>query len=170
MNLKAKIREIPNFPKEGILFYDVTTLLKDGEAFRHVVDQMAERFQKKGVQKVVAIESRGFIFGGALAYQLGAGFIPVRKSGKLPAEKYEEKYNLEYGSDALAIHRDAIHSGEKILIVDDLLATGGTVKTTINLVQKLGGEIVGIAFLIELSALKGREKVNGLPIHTLVTY
>jgi adenine phosphoribosyltransferase len=170
MNLKSKIREIPNFPKEGILFYDVTTLLKDAEAFRHVVDQMAGKFQGKGVEKIVAIESRGFIFGSVLAYRLGAGFVPVRKPGKLPAEKYEEKYNLEYGNDALAIHRDAIHPGEKILVVDDLLATGGTVRTTINLVQRLKGEIVGIAFLIELSALKGREKVNGIPIHTLLTY
>jgi adenine phosphoribosyltransferase len=170
MNLKSKIREVPNFPKEGILFYDVTTLLKDAEAFRHVVDQMAGKFQGKGVEKIVAIESRGFIFGSVLAYRLGAGFVPVRKPGKLPAEKYEEKYNLEYGNDALAIHRDAIRPGEKILVVDDLLATGGTVRTTINLIERLKGEIVGIAFLIELSALKGREKVNGIPIHTLLTY
>ena len=170
MNLKEKIREIPNFPKEGILFYDVTTLLKDPKAFRYAVDQMVGEFRGRGVQKVVAIESRGFIFGGPLAYELGAGLIPVRKPGKLPGDRYEEKYNLEYGSDVLAIHRDAIDPGEKVLIVDDLLATGGTISTTINLVQRLKGEIVGIAFLIELAALKGREKVNGFPIHTLTTY
>ena len=170
MNLKEKIREIPDFPKAGILFYDVTTLLKDGKAFRYAIDQMVGKFRGCGIQKVVAIESRGFILGGPLAYELGAGLVPVRKPGKLPADRYEEKYNLEYGTDALSIHQDAIDPGEKVLIVDDLLATGGTVLTTINLVQRLKGEIVGIAFLIELTSLKGRQKANGIPIHTLITY
>jgi len=170
MDLKKIIREIPDFPKPGILFYDVTTLLKDGDAFRYAIGQMAEKFQGRGIKKVVAVESRGFILGGPLAYELGAGFIPVRKPGKLPGEKFEEKYNLEYGTDALGIHRDAITPGEKVLIVDDLLATGGTVSTTINLVRRLEGDIVGVAFLIELSFLKGRERVNDFPIHSLITY
>jgi adenine phosphoribosyltransferase len=170
MDLKTKIREVPDFPKEGILFYDVTTLLQDSAAFRYAVDEMVRKFRESEIQKVVAVESRGFIFGAPLAYQLGAGFIPVRKPGKLPAEKFEEKYDLEYGKDALAIHSDAIRTGERVLIVDDLLATGGTVQTTVNLVRRLKGEIMGIAFLIELSELKGRQKVNGFPIHTLITY
>lgn len=170
MNLKEKIREVPDFPKEGILFYDVTTLLKDGKAFCHVIDEMAASFQGKGVGKVVAIESRGFIFGAPLAYQLGVGFVPVRKPGKLPAATFEERYDLEYGSDALAIHQDAIQAGEKVLIVDDLLATGGTIRSTVNLIRRLEGEIVGIVFLIELAELKGRTKIDGLPIHTLLSY
>ena len=170
MDLKSKIREVPDFPKEGILFYDITTLLKEPVAFQEVVRRLAAPFVGKKIEKVVAIESRGFIFGAPLAERLGAGLIPVRKPGKLPSEKIEERYNLEYGSDRLAIHRDAISSGEKVLIVDDLLATGGTVLTTVNLVRKLGGDIQGVAFVIELLGLKGREKLEDLPITSLIVY
>ncbi len=170
MDLKSKIREVPNFPKEGILFYDITTLLKEPVAYQEVLRRLAAPFIGKKIDKVVAIESRGFIFGAPLAERLGAGFIPVRKPGKLPSDKLEAKYNLEYGSDGLAIHRDAISSGERVLIVDDLLATGGTVLTTVNLVQQLNGEIQGLAFVIELVGLKGREKLKGIPITALISY
>lgn len=170
MDLKSKIREVPDFPKPGILFYDITTLLKDPIAFQEVIDRFTAPFIDKRIQKVVAVESRGFIFGGSLAERLKAGFVPVRKPGKLPSDKIEEKYNLEYGSDCLGVHRDAISQGERVLIVDDLLATGGTILTTVNLVKRLGGDILGLAFLIELSGLKGREKLKGLPIVSLLTY
>lgn len=170
MNLKSKIREIPNFPKEGILFYDVTTLLKDREAFRYVLDEMTERYRGSGIEKVVAIESRGFILGAPLADRLGAGFVPVRKPGKLPADKFETSYRLEYGNDGLAVHQDAIHPGEKVLIVDDLLATGGTISAAVHLVQQLKGKIEAVFFLIELTDLKGRDKIKGLPIASLITY
>lgn len=170
MDLKSKIREIPNFPKEGILFYDITTLLKEPVAFQEVLRRLATPFIGKKIDKVVAIESRGFIFGAPLAERLGAGLIPVRKPGKLPSDKIEAKYNLEYGSDGLAIHKDAISSGERVLIVDDLLATGGTILTTVNLVRQLEGDIQGVAFVIELLGLKGREKLKGIPITTLIAY
>src|SRR5438477_10788544 len=161
MDYKALIREVPNFPKPGILFYDITTLLKDASAFRHVVDDLAARYRDKRIAKVVGIESRGFILGSPLAYNLGAGFVPVRKPGKLPADIFEVKYNLEYGSNSLAVHRDAIMPSERVLIVDDLLATGGTAAATVNLVRQLGGEIIGVAFLVELLALKGRDQLKG---------
>jgi adenine phosphoribosyltransferase len=170
MDLKSKIREVPNFPKDGILFYDITTLLKEPVAFQEVLRRLAAPFVGKKIEKVVAIESRGFIFGAPLAERLGAGLVPVRKPGKLPSEKLEEGYNLEYGFDRLAIHRDAISAGEKVLIVDDLLATGGTVLTTVNLVRKLEGDIQGLAFVVELLGLKGRERLNGIPITTLISY
>ncbi|MFY9270999.1 MAG: adenine phosphoribosyltransferase [Candidatus Manganitrophaceae bacterium] len=170
MDLKSKIREVPNFPKEGILFYDITTLLMEPPAFREVIRRLADPFVDKKIDKVVAIESRGFIFGAPLAERLHAGLIPVRKPGKLPSEKIEQKYNLEYGSDSLAIHRDAISPGERVLIVDDLLATGGTMETTVNLVRQLQGEIEGLAFVVELLGLKGRERLNGIPITTLIVY
>lgn len=170
IDLKGKIRQVPDFPKAGILFYDVTTLLQDPLAFREALDRMEGGFAGKGVQKVVAVESRGFILGGPLADRLHAGFVPVRKPGKLPAERYEEKYDLEYGTDTLAIHKDAISPGEKVLIVDDLLATGGTARTTVSLVRRLGGEIVGMAFLIELASLGGRAKLDGIPITALMVY
>ncbi len=170
MDLKAMIREVPDFPKKGINFYDVTTLLKEGEAFQEVLTLLATPFKGKGVQKVVAVEARGFIFGTPVAQALGAGFVPVRKPGKLPYKTIEETYQLEYGSDRLAIHEDAIRSGERVLIVDDLLATGGTIAATVNLVKKLGGDIVGIAFVIELVGLKGRLKLPNLPIVSLLTY
>jgi len=170
MDYKALIRQVKDFPKPGILFYDITTLLKDAAAFGRIVDDLSARFQGKGIAKIIGIESRGFILGCPLAYRLKAGFVPVRKAGKLPADIYEVKYNLEYGSNSLAIHRDAISLGERVLIVDDLLATGGTAAATVNLVRQLGGEIVGVVFLIELQSLRGREKLDGCDIHTLISY
>jgi adenine phosphoribosyltransferase len=170
MDLKSKIREIPDFPKEGILFYDITTLLKDAESFHRVIEKLADFYRDEGIQKVVAIESRGFILGAPLAYLLKAGFVPVRKTGKLPSEVYEVQYNLEYGTNTLAIHRDAIMLGERVLVVDDLLATGGTIAATVDLVRKLGGAIVGIAFLIELQELRGRDKLRGYPVLSLINY
>jgi len=167
---KALIREVPNFPNPGILFYDITTLLKDAQALRSIVDALADRYRAKGISKIIGIESRGFIFGSALAYRLGVGFIPVRKPGKLPADIFEVKYNLEYGSNSLAIHRDAVGIGENVLIVDDLLATGGTAAATVDLVSQLGGQIVGLAFLIELTSLRGRERLNGCDVHSMITY
>jgi len=168
--LRARIREIPDFPKPGILFYDITTLLKERDAFREVIDRMADRVRADNIELVVGMESRGFIFAAPLAYQLGAGFVPVRKLGKLPAETIEVEYDLEYGTATLEIHRDAIQPGQRVLIVDDLLATGGTVLGTIELVKRLGGEIAGLAFMVELTALNGREKLEGFAIHTLLAY
>lgn len=153
--LQEKIRDVPNFPKEGILFKDITTLLKDAEAFRQAVDLLAGPYRGRTVDLVVGVESRGFIFGGALAYQLNAGFVPVRKEGKLPSVKIAESYALEYGSAVLEIHKDGISPGQPVVIVDDLLATGGTARATARLVQQLGGKVVGISFLIELGFLKG---------------
>lgn len=153
--LADKIRDVPNFPREGILFKDITTLLQDARAFRQAVDLMAQTYYDKSVELVVGVESRGFIFGGALAYLLNAGFVPVRKEGKLPSQKISESYALEYGSAVLEIHKDAIRPGEAVVIVDDLLATGGTARATAHLVQQLGGRVVGISFLIELKFLKG---------------
>ncbi len=170
MDYKRFIREVPDFPKPGILFYDITTLLKDAEALRHIIDDLTERYRDRKVSKIIGIESRGFIFGAPLAYHLGAGFVPVRKPGKLPADSFEVKYNLEYGSNSLAIHRDAIGIGERVLIVDDLLATGGTAAATVNLVRQLGGDIVGLAFLIELTSLRGRERLDGCDVHAMITY
>jgi adenine phosphoribosyltransferase len=169
-DLRARIREVPDFPKPGILFYDITTLLKEPAAFREVIDRMAEPVKDAGIDLVVGMESRGFIFAAPLAYQLGAGFVPVRKLGKLPAETIEVEYDLEYGTATLEVHRDAIRSGQRVLIVDDLLATGGTVLGTIELVQRLGGEIAGLAFMVELTELNGREKLGEFAIHTLITY
>lgn len=168
--LKGKIRNIKDFPAEGILFKDITTLLKDPRAFKYVVDQMAVQYVQSGVELVVAIESRGFIFGGALAHQLGAGFVPVRKLGKLPAKTIEVEYELEYGRDALAVHEDAIKPGQKVVAADDLLATGGTMAATLRLIEQLGGVVVGVAFLIELGFLKGREKLQHYPVNSLITY
>ena len=170
MDYKALIREVPNFPKPGVLFYDITTLLKDPQALRSIVDELADRYRDKEISKIIGIESRGFIFGSALAYRLGVGFVPVRKPGKLPADIFEVKYNLEYGANSLAIHRDAVGIGENVLIVDDLLATGGTAAATVNLVRQLGGQIVGLAFLIELASLRGREQLNGCDVHAMITY
>jgi adenine phosphoribosyltransferase len=170
MDYKALIREVPDFPRPGILFYDITTLLKNGRAFRAVLNELAARYRGKRIEKIIGIESRGFILGGPLADRIGAGFVPVRKPGKLPADSFEVKYNLEYGSNLLAIHRDAVQKGERVLIVDDLLATGGTAAATVHLLRQLGAEIVGIAFLVELTFLKGREKLDGCPIHALIAY
>lgn len=170
MDYKSLIREVPDFPKPGILFYDITTLLKDGRAFKTILDDLAEKYRDRKIAKVVGIESRGFILGGPLAYQLGAGFVPVRKSGKLPADIFEVKYNLEYGSSSLAIHRDAIAIGERVLIVDDLLATGGTAAATVHLIRQMGGKIVATVFLIELAGLGGRAKMDGCEIYSVITY
>ncbi len=170
MDYKALIREVPNFPKPGILFYDITTLLKDARAFRSIVEELTARYSGRRIAKVVGIESRGFILGGTLANQLGAGFVPVRKPGKLPADSFEVKYNLEYGASSLAIHRDAIAIGERVLIVDDLLATGGTAAATVHLVRQLGGEIAGLDFLVELKSLNGRDKLSGYDVHSTIVY
>ena len=169
-DLRAKIREIPDFPKPGILFYDITTLLKEPDAFRDVIDRMAEPVANERIDLVVGMESRGFIFAAPLAYKLGAGFVPVRKLGKLPADTIEVEYDLEYGTATLEVHRDAIAGGQRVLIVDDLLATGGTVLGTIELVKRLGGEIAGLSFMVELTALRGRDKLGDYAIHTLITY
>ncbi len=168
--LRAKIRDIKDFPTEGVLFKDITTLLKDGVAFKDVIDHLAGKYQESRVEVVVGVESRGFIFGGALAHQLKAGFVPVRKLGKLPGKTIEVEYELEYGRDALAVHEDAIRPGQRVLAVDDLLATGGTMAATLRLIEQLGGQVVGITFLIELAFLRGREKLKNHPIHSLIIY
>ncbi|MDK2743858.1 MAG: adenine phosphoribosyltransferase [Nitrospira sp.] len=170
VNYQALIREVPDFPKPGILFYDITTLLKSPPAVQSLADELTTRYQGRGITKVLGIESRGFIFGGILAARLGAGFVPVRKPGKLPADCYEVKYSLEYGNNSLAVHRDAVEIGEQVLIVDDLLATGGTAEATIHLVRQLGGMIVGLDFLVELKSLNGREKLAGYDVHSTITY
>jgi adenine phosphoribosyltransferase len=169
-NLKDKIRNVPDFPKAGILFYDITTLLQDPAGFRTAIDSMALPFKEQGVELVVGIESRGFIFGSVLADRLGAGFSPVRKPGKLPSQTVKCSYDLEYGTDCLEIHNDAVRNGQRVLIVDDLLATGGTAKATVNLVKQLGGRVQGVAFLIELVALNGRSKLQGENIHSILKY
>jgi adenine phosphoribosyltransferase len=169
-DLRAKIREVPDFPKPGILFYDITTLLKDPEAYEAVIDRMADDVKDDRIDVVVGMESRGFIFAAPLAYKLKAGFVPVRKLGKLPAETIEVEYDLEYGTATLEVHRDAIKPGQRVLLVDDLLATGGTVLGTIELVRQLGGEIAGLSFMVELGALHGRDKLTDYKIHTLLTY
>ena len=168
--LRAKIREIPDFPKPGILFYDITTLLKDATAYRDAIDLMTEPYKDSGVDLVVGMESRGFIFAGSIAYKLGAGLVPVRKLGKLPAETVSVEYALEYGSNTLEIHKDAVAKGQRVLIVDDLLATGGTVRGTIELVERLQGQIVGLGFLIELKFLKGRDRLQGYKTTSVVQY
>ena len=169
-DLRGKIRDIKDFPTEGILFKDITTLLKDGESFRASVDGLIEKIGKRDIDCVVGMESRGFIFGAPIAYKLGAGFVPVRKLGKLPGDVVSVEYDLEYGSATLEMHKDAFTPGAKVLIVDDLLATGGTVAGTIELVKQLKGTIVACAFLIELTALKGREKLGGYDVVTLISY
>jgi len=170
MDLASTIRSVPDFPIEGILFYDITTLLKNPVALKASVDQLVDHYQDAGIDVIVGMESRGFIFGMPVAYQLGIGFVPVRKPGKLPAETVSESYDLEYGTNTLEIHVDAIEKGQKVLIIDDLLATGGTAKATCNLVEKLGGEIAGVAFVIELNFLKGREKLQGYDVFSLLSY
>lgn len=169
-DLRAKIREVPDFPKPGILFYDITTLLKDPGAFRDAIDLLVAPYRDRRVDVVVGMESRGFIFSAPMAYTLGVGFVPVRKLGKLPAETVSVEYALEYGTNTLEIHRDAIMPGQRVLIVDDLLATGGTVSGTIDLVRRLGGEVVSLAFLVELRFLKGRERLRGYDVHSIIEY
>jgi adenine phosphoribosyltransferase len=168
--LKAKIRHVPDFPKAGILFFDVTTLLRDRDGFRLTIDAMSKPYQNSGVDVVVGIESRGFILGAAVADRLGVGFVPVRKVGKLPAATIRATYDLEYGSDSLEMHRDAIETGQRVLIVDDLLATGGTSKATVDLVNQLGGTVAGVAFLIELVDLQGRAKLQGEDVMAVLKY
>src|SRR5262245_42309470 len=168
--LRAKIRDIKDFPTEGILFRDITTLLKDSTAWEGVIDHLARRYQGAGAEIVVGVESRGFILGGALAHQLRAGFVPVRKRGKLPSRTIEESYALEYGQDVLEIHEDAIRRGQRVLAVDDLLATGGTMSATLKLIERLGGAVVGATFLIELAFLKGRERLKGYAVDSLIVY
>lgn len=168
--LKSLIREVPDFPKPGINFYDITTLLKDPKGFKQTIDALTEPYFGKQIDTVVGIEARGFIFAPALAYRLGAGFVPVRKPKKLPAAKTAISYALEYGEDTLEIHTDAISAKHKVLIADDLLATGGTAKAVVDLTENLGGEVVGLAFVCELEFLRGREKLRGYEIHSLLKY
>jgi adenine phosphoribosyltransferase len=168
--LRERIREIPDFPKPGILFYDITTLLKDKVAYKEAIDLMLAPYAGEQIDLVVGMESRGFIFSAPMAYLLGAGLVPVRKLGKLPAETITVEYALEYGSNTLEIHRDAIAAGQKVLIVDDLLATGGTVKGTIELIERLRGEVVGLGFLVELDFLKGRDRLEGRRVDSVIKY
>jgi adenine phosphoribosyltransferase len=168
--LKSKIRHVPDFPKTGILFYDVTTLLRDAAGFKLAIESMATPFEGREIDVVVGIESRGFIFGAAVADRLGAGFVPVRKLGKLPSKTIRATYDLEYGSDSLEMHRDAVEPGQSVLIVDDLLATGGTASATVKLVKELGGQVEGVSFLIELVALGGRSKLQGEKISAVLQY
>lgn len=170
MDIKSKIRVIEDFPEKGISFKDITTLIKEKEAFKEVVDRIVVDLRDKQVDYIVGPEARGFLFGAAVAYALGVGFIPVRKPGKLPSETIREEYELEYGTNILEIHRDAIKEGDKIAIVDDLLATGGTVLSAAKLIEKLGGEVVAMEFLIELEFLKGRDRLKDYHINTVVKY
>jgi adenine phosphoribosyltransferase len=170
VNLKRSIRHVQDFPKKGIGFKDITTLLKDPDRFREAIDALREPYQNANVHKVVGIEARGFLLASAIAYHLHAGLVPVRKPGKLPAKTLEESYSLEYGNDKVAIHRDAISKGDNVLMVDDLLATGGTMAAACRMVETLGGKIVGVAFLVELDFLKGREKLKQYPLHVLIHY
>ena len=169
-DLKQLIREVPDFPKPGILFYDITTLLKDPIGLHRAVDALANHYVGRRIDRVVGIEARGFIFAPMVAYRLNAGFVPVRKPRKLPAEVARAAYNLEYGDDMLEIHRDAIGKGQDVLIVDDLLATGGTASAVAQLVESLGGQVAGLGFLIELDFLKGREKLAGYDLHSVLKY
>lgn len=168
--LKQYIRNIPDFPKKGILFRDITTLLSDKKKFKEVLDVLYKRYMDKSIDAVVAIESRGFIFGGALAHKLGVAFTPVRKKGKLPYKTLNAKYSLEYGEDVVEIHEDAFEPGAKVLLIDDLLATGGTMAAGVELVKKLKGDIFEVAFLIELSDLNGRSRLKGVPVYSMVKY
>lgn len=170
MDYKTLIRDIPDYPKKGIVFKDITTLLKDGAALTAVMTEFKARYQNQGITKICGIESRGFIFGAPLAYALGVGFVPVRKSGKLPWTTYSQEYILEYGTDKLEIHIDAVKKGEKVLIVDDLLATGGTAKAVCDLLQRIGANVAGLAFLTELTFLPGRQALQGYEIFSLVKY
>jgi len=168
--LKSYIREVPDYPKPGINFYDITTLLKDPHGLRATIDNFSEILQGQKINKVIGIESRGFLFGPQLAYHFEAGFVPVRKPGKLPAETVKEVYELEYGTDELEMHRDAVGSGERVLIVDDVIATGGTAAATARLVESCGGEVAGFGFVVELTFLKGRDRLDGYPVTSLVRY
>ncbi len=168
--LKKLIREVPDYPKPGILFYDVTTLLKDKKGFRTLIDKLCEHYEGHHIDVVAGVEARGFIFAPALAYRLGAGFVPVRKPKKLPAKTASVTYQLEYGADTLEIHEDAVQKGQKVLVCDDLLATGGTAAATVKLVRQLGGQVDGAAFAVELTFLSGRAKLPGLDVFSLIQY
>ena len=170
MDLKQHIRHVPDFPKAGILFYDITTLLRDPQGFARTVDVLADPYTGQGIDAVIGIESRGFILGAAVAQRIGAGFIPIRKPGKLPSKALKESYNLEYGTDALEIHEDAVDRGQRVLIVDDVLATGGTAAAAVQLVRRLGGELHGLAFLIELLVLGGKKKLPGEKVFSMLQY
>lgn len=169
-SLKTKIRSVPDFPKAGILFYDITTLLRDKQGFRHTIDALVEPFADQSIDMVVGVESRGFIIGGAVADRLGAGFAPVRKKGKLPSTTVQETYDLEYGTDCLEIHSDAVEPGQRVLIIDDVLATGGTAAATTALVRRLGGDVRALSFLVELEFLNGRSKLGLEEIHSVLKY
>ena len=169
-SLKTKIRSVQDFPKAGILFYDITTLLRDKEGFQMTIDALAQPFKGRGIDIVVGVESRGFILGGAVADRLGAGFAPVRKKGKLPSKTVQETYDLEYGTDCLEIHADAVESGQRVLIIDDVLATGGTAAATTALVRKLGGSVQSLAFLVELEFLNGRKKISQETVFSVLKY
>ena len=168
--LKDKIRTVPNWPKEGIMFRDITTLIKDPEGLKKIIDILYERYKDKKIDKIVGIESRGFIFGTPLAYVLGVGFVPVRKPGKLPAEVISEEYILEYGTDIIEVHKDAIDEGDRVVLIDDLIATGGTLSAALNLCKKLGAEVVEAACIVELPDLRGREKLGGHPVYTVIEF
>lgn len=167
-SLKSAIRDIPGFPKEGIIFKDITTLLKDRVKFKEAVDAFASKLKGKSIDAILSVEARGFIFGGALAYKMGIGIVPIRKKGKLPFKTYSVTYDLEYGKDTLEIHQDAFPKGANVLIVDDLLATGGTSRAVIDLIEKMGGKVAGLVFLIELLPLNGREKLKGYDVISLI--
>ena len=169
-SLKKTIRDIPDFPKPGIIFKDITTLLKDGQKFKQAIETISAHYRDKGITKVAAVEARGFILGSAVAYNLGCGFIPIRKKGKLPAQTREVTYSLEYGTDTLQIHSDALSNQDKVLMVDDLLATGGTARAACKLIESLGAKIGGIEFLIELTFLKGIDKLKGFPVRSIIKF
>lgn len=168
--LKKYIRDVPDFPKKGIIFKDITTLIKEKKVFKKVIDILTKKYKNKKIEKITSMESRGFILAAPLAYKLNAGFVPVRKKGKLPYETISVEYSLEYGKDVLEMHKDGIKRGENVLVVDDVLATGGTAKAVIELVEKLGGKVVGVAFLIELTYLKGIEKLKGYDVYSIIKY
>ncbi|MEX1300065.1 MAG: adenine phosphoribosyltransferase [Desulfotignum sp.] len=170
MNLKETIRSIPDWPIEGVIFRDLTTLMQNPAAFAHACDVLYDRYKDKGIDKIVGIDARGFVFGGVVAYKLGIGFVPVRKKGKLPCGTIQETYALEYGTDTLEMHEDAIVPGEKVVIVDDLIATGGTVGAAVKLVKKLGADLVECAFVVELPDLQGREQINGCQVFALAEF
>jgi adenine phosphoribosyltransferase len=169
-DLRDLVRNIPDFPKKGIMFRDITTLLKDGPGFKRAIRELAAKYEGRKIDKIVCVEARGFILGGALAYQFGCGVVPVRKPGKLPAEKVSQAYDLEYGKDAVEIHKDAIGLGERVLLVDDLLATGGTARAAADLVERLGANLIGCAFLIELRDLKGRNLLDKYDVFSVIAY
>ncbi|MCK5541169.1 MAG: adenine phosphoribosyltransferase [Desulfobacterales bacterium] len=170
MNLKATIRSIPDWPIKGVIFRDLTTLMQDPDAFRESCDVLYERYKGQSIDKIVGIDARGFVFGAVLAYKLGIGFVPVRKKGKLPYKTIEETYILEYGEDTLEIHEDALDKGDKVIVVDDLIATGGTVGATVSLVEKLGAQILECAFIVELPDLKGRDKIKNCKVFSITKF